>query len=116
MEWYTPFSISFFNNFVKKNLTVAGVLRKNILFSLPIPKINFDPPPQEENDLVFIFKSFIKSTIFQNWKFCQKFNFVSTPCKIIIPLGYSVGVPIWVIQMHLFEGNGAAFKKYPPTH
>ena len=46
--------MSFFYNFVK-NLTVAGVLRKNIWFSLPIPKIKFDPPEQGENALVFIF-------------------------------------------------------------
>ena len=37
-----------------KNLTVAEVLRKNILFSLPIPKIKFDPPPQWKIALVFI--------------------------------------------------------------
>ena len=32
--------------FGEKNLTAAGVLRKNIWFSLPIPKIKFDPPTQ----------------------------------------------------------------------
>ena len=37
-----------------KTLTVAGVLRKNILVSLPIPKIKFDPPPQWNIALVFI--------------------------------------------------------------
>ena len=31
--------MSFFDNFVKKNLTAAGVFRRNIWFSLPIPKI-----------------------------------------------------------------------------
>ena len=41
--------------FSKKNLTAAGVHRKNIWFSLPIPKIKFDPPPQGKNALVFIF-------------------------------------------------------------
>ena len=46
--------MSFFDNFMK-NLTVAGVLRKNIWFSLPIPKIKFDPPSQGKNALVFIF-------------------------------------------------------------
>ena len=46
--------VSFFNNLVK-NLTAAGVLRKNIWFSLLVPKIRFDPPPQGKNALVFIF-------------------------------------------------------------
>ena len=46
----------FFDNLVKKNLTVAGVLRKNIWFSLPVPKIKFDPPPQEKNALMFKFQ------------------------------------------------------------
>ena len=39
--------VSFFDNFVKK-LVVAGVLRKNIWFSLPVSKIKFDPPPTRE--------------------------------------------------------------------
>ena len=37
------------------------------------------------------------------WKFCQKLNFVSTPWKVIIPLGNSVGDHIWVIQIHMGE-------------
>ena len=37
--------MSFFDNFVKKNLTVAGVFRKDIWFSLLIPKIKLDLPP-----------------------------------------------------------------------
>ena len=38
------------------------------------------------------FRYFIKSTIFfEIWKFHQKLNFVSTPWKIIISLGNSVG-------------------------
>ena len=47
--------VLFFENLVKKNLIVAGVLRKNIWFSVPVPKIKFDPPPQGKNALVFIF-------------------------------------------------------------
>ena len=35
-------------NYLVKNLTAAGVLRRNIWFSLPIPKITFDPPAQGE--------------------------------------------------------------------
>ena len=38
----------FFNNPVKKNFTVAGVLRINIWFSIPVPKIKFDPPHKEK--------------------------------------------------------------------
>ena len=33
--------------------------------------------------------------------FIKKLNFASTPWKIIIPLGNSVGNHIWVIQIHL---------------
>ena len=41
--------------FGEKNLTAAGVVRKNICYSLPIPKIKFDPSLQGKNALVFIF-------------------------------------------------------------
>ena len=34
--------------FSEKNLTVAGVIRRNIWFYLPIPKIKFDSPPTRE--------------------------------------------------------------------
>ena len=48
--------MSFFENLMK-NLIVAGVLRINIWFSLPVPKIfKFDPSQQRENALVFIFQ------------------------------------------------------------
>ena len=33
----------------------AGVLRINIWFSVPVPKIKFDPPLQGKSALVFIF-------------------------------------------------------------
>ena len=46
--------VSFFENLVKK-LDEAGVLRKNTWFSVHVPKIKFDPPPQGKNALVFIF-------------------------------------------------------------
>ena len=52
--WVGNDFVSFFDNFVK-NLTVAGVFRKDIWFSLHIPKIKLDPPPQGKNALVFIF-------------------------------------------------------------
>ena len=38
-----------------KNLTAAGVLRQYIWFSIPVPKIKFDPSPQGKNALVFKF-------------------------------------------------------------
>ena len=44
-----------FEEFGEKNLIAAGVLRNNIWFSVPVPKIKFDPPPQGKNALVFIF-------------------------------------------------------------
>ena len=40
---------------LKKNFTVAGVLRIDIWFSIPVPKIKFDPPQQGKNALVLIF-------------------------------------------------------------
>ena len=42
-----------FENLMKK-LIAAGVLRINIWFSIPVPKIKFDPPPQWKIALVFI--------------------------------------------------------------
>ena len=33
--------------------------------------------------------------------FVKKFNFASTPWKIEIPLGNSVGDDVWVIKIHL---------------
>ena len=47
---------SFFDNPVKKNLTVAGVLRINIWPFIPVPKIKFDPdpPPHGKNALVLM--------------------------------------------------------------
>ena len=46
---------SYFLTILLKNFTAAGVLRKNIWFSIPVPKIKFDPPPQGKNALVLIF-------------------------------------------------------------
>ena len=46
-------TVTIFENLMKK-LIVAGVLRKNV-FSLLVPKIKFDPPPQCKSTLVFIF-------------------------------------------------------------
>ena len=64
-------------------------LEKNIWFSIPVHKIKFHPPPQGKNALVFIFKSFIKSANFSRCgNFIKKFNFVSTPSKIIIPTAH----------------------------
>ena len=47
-----------------KNLIAAGVLRINIWFSIPAPKIKFDPPPQQKNAKKYNF--------FQMSKFRQK--------------------------------------------
>ena len=40
---------------MQKKMIVAGILRINIWFSVPVPKIKFDPPPQGKSALVFIF-------------------------------------------------------------
>ena len=47
-----------------KNLTVAGVLGKNTYFSIPVHKIQFDPPHKGKVLWCLFFKSFIKSKIF----------------------------------------------------
>ena len=44
----------FFDNPVKENLTADGILRINIWFSIPVPKIKVDPPTQGKNALVLI--------------------------------------------------------------
>ena len=36
----------------------AGVIKINIWFSIPVPKIKFDLPPQGQNALVLIFEGF----------------------------------------------------------
>ena len=80
--------VSFFDNLVK-NLTVAEVLRKNIWFSLPVPKIKFDPPPQGKMLWCSYFRSFIKSiNLDRCGNLIEKFNFVSTASKIIIPIAH----------------------------
>ena len=69
------------------NLTVAVVLRKYIWFSIPVPKIKFDPPQQGKNVLVFKFRFFIKSINLDRCRnLIEEFNFVSTPWKIIIQI------------------------------
>ena len=69
--------VSFFDNLVK-NLTVARDFRNNIWFSIPIPKIKFEPPPQGKNVWCSHFgvHIFIKSAIFfWNGKFHYKIEF-----------------------------------------
>ena len=46
--------VSFFDNLLKK-LDSNSSSQKNIWFSVSIPKIKFDPPPQGKNAFVFIF-------------------------------------------------------------
>ena len=46
--------VTIFENLMK-NLIAAGVLRINIWFSIPVPKIKFDPPPQQKNAKKYIF-------------------------------------------------------------
>ena len=90
--------VSFFDNLLK-NLTAAQVLRKNIWFSIPIPKIKFNPPPQEKMLWCSYFRSLIQSANFSRCRnFIEKLNFVSTPWKIIIPLENSEGDHISVIN------------------
>ena len=101
---------SFFDNPVKKNLTAAGVLRINIWLSIPVPKIKFDPPQQGKSALVSIILDLSSNQqFFPDVEILSKnVNLFSTPWKIIIPLGNSVGDHIWVIQIHL-GGEGFFF-------
>ena len=56
-----------FDNLVK-NLTVARVFRNNIWFSVPIPKIKFEPPPQGKNALLLHFRCFLNWQFFPEWE------------------------------------------------
>ena len=49
--------MTIFENLMKK-LIAAGVIKINIWFSVPVPKIKFEPPPQGKNALVLIFEGF----------------------------------------------------------
>ena len=65
-EWVMIFFFTPKDNFsdnLGKNLTVAGVLRINIWFSLPIPKIKFGFPNKGKMLWCSYFKSFIKLTM-----------------------------------------------------
>ena len=72
---------------------------------MPVPKIKFDPPSQGKNALV---KSFIKSAIFSR---CGKWNFASTPFKITIPLGNSVGDHMKVIEIYWVGNDFSSLRK-----
>ena len=79
--------------------------------SLPITKINFDPPPQWKMLLFSYFRSFIKLINFsRSGNFIKKFYFVSTPWKIIIPLGNSVGT-ICGLYKSILVGNISFYAK-----
>ena len=66
--------MSFFDNCVEKNLTVAAVLRKNIWFSLPLPKIKFDLPPEGKNGIgVHILGPSLNQQIFLELEISSKY-------------------------------------------
>ena len=95
--------VSFFDNLLKK-LDSGSSSQKNILFSIPIPKIKFDLHHKGKVLWCSYFRSLIKSANFSRCRnFIEKLNFVSTPWKIIIPLENSVGDHIRVIEIHLGE-------------
>ena len=79
--------VSFFDNLLKK-LDSGSSSQKKIWFSIPIPKIKFDLPHKGKMLWCSYFRSLIKSANFSRCRnFIKKLNFVSTPWKIIIPLG-----------------------------
>ena len=83
-------------------LTMLTVLRKIFGFLYLSLKLSFTLPHKVKMLWCSYFRSLIKSANFSRCRnFIKKLNFVSTPWKIIIPLGNSVGVHIWVIQIHL---------------
>ena len=53
--FYTKVTI--FENLMKK-LIAAGVIKINLWFFVPVPKIKFDPPLQGKSALVLIFEGF----------------------------------------------------------
>ena len=78
-----------------KNLTAIGGLRKYIWFSIPVPKIKFDPPPTREKCFGDqILGSSLKSiNLDRCGNLIEKFNFVSPPWKIIIPKAITTHTP-----------------------
>ena len=84
---------------------MAGVLRINIWLFIPVLKLKFDPPPTWEKCFGdYILGISLNRQFFSRYgNFIKKLNFVSTPWKVIIPLGNSVGDHIWVIQIHMGE-------------
>ena len=90
----------FFDNFVEKTSLQLDFSEKNIWLSLPIPRVRFDLPHKEKMLWCSYIRSFIKLTMFSDLEISPK-KLISTPWKVIIPLGNSVEDPMRVIQMHL---------------
>ena len=93
-------NMSVFDNLVKK--FDSSFLEKIFGFPYLSLKLSLILPQKGKMLWCSYFWSFIKFTNFSRMEnFIKKFNFVSTPWKIIIPLGNSVGDHTWVIQIHL---------------
>ena len=65
-------------------------------------KLSLTLPHKEKMLWCSYFKSLIKLANFSRCgNFVKKLNLVSSPWKIIVPLGNSVGDHIWITQIHL---------------
>ena len=95
-------------------MTAAGVLKIYIWFSIPVPKIRFDPPPQGKMLWCSNFRLFIKSiNLDRCGNLIEKFNFVSTPWKIIIPIANNH--PTHHHPQSLHTPPTSPFTSTPPT-
>ena len=97
--------------FTEKTWQQLEFSEKIIGFSCLSLKLSLTLPHKGKMLWCSYFRPFIKSTSFsRTGSFIKKIYFVSTPWKIIITLGNSVGGPILVIQMHLV-GNDYFYTK-----
>ena len=94
--------VSFFENLVKKFDSSSSSQKKIFGFLYLSLKLSLTLLHKGKMLWCSYFRSLIKSAIFSRCRnFIKKMNFVSTPCKIIIPLGNSVGDHIRVIEICL---------------
>ena len=94
--------VSFFDNLLKKLDSSLSCQKK--IFSFPYLSLKLSLNLSHKGKMLWCshFKSFIKLTKFSRYRnFIKKLNFVSTPWKIIVPLGNRIGDHMWVIQIHL---------------
>ena len=98
-----------FWQFVEKLDSGSSSQKKIFGFLYLFLKLSLTLPHKEKLLWCSYFRSYIKSINFsRNGFFVKKFNFVSTPWKIIIPLGNSVGT-MYRLYKTIWVGNDFSF-------